>query len=125
MHHPTDRIKHSTAFVTPVVEHWLERSHLSCTSRQRQCNKQLTNICHTFSLAPSNEQNLKKKKETKSTTKFNKMCGIHSNSFLEHSDWVFSFYNYKNTKPNERKEMFYLTTHSTHFIYGYMASDIW
>ena len=25
--------------------------------------------------------------------------------------------------PN-RKEMFYLTTHSTHFIYGYMASDM-
>ena len=25
---------------------------------------------------------------------------------------------------NIRKEMFYLTTHSTHFIYGYMASDI-
>ena len=24
----------------------------------------------------------------------------------------------------DRKEMFYLTTHSTHFIYGYMASDI-
>ena len=24
----------------------------------------------------------------------------------------------------ERKEMFYLTTHSTHFIYGYMESDI-
>ena len=24
-----------------------------------------------------------------------------------------------------RKEKFYLTTHSTHFIYGYMASDIW
>ena len=24
-----------------------------------------------------------------------------------------------------RKEMFYLTTHSTHFSYGYMASDIW
>ena len=25
MHHPTDRIAHNTAFVTPVVEHWLER----------------------------------------------------------------------------------------------------
>ena len=25
----------------------------------------------------------------------------------------------------EHLEMFYLTTHSTHFIYGYMASDIW
>ena len=24
-----------------------------------------------------------------------------------------------------RKEKFYLTTHSTHFIYGYMVSDIW
>ena len=23
------------------------------------------------------------------------------------------------------REMFYLTTHSTHFIYGYIASDIW
>ena len=25
MHHPTDRITHTTAFVTPVVEHCLER----------------------------------------------------------------------------------------------------
>ena len=25
MHHHTDRITHTTAFVTPVVEHWLER----------------------------------------------------------------------------------------------------
>ena len=24
-----------------------------------------------------------------------------------------------------KKEMFYLTTHSTHFIYGYMASGMW
>ena len=25
MHYPTDRIAHTTDFVTPVVEHWLER----------------------------------------------------------------------------------------------------
>ena len=25
MHHPTDRITHTTACVTPVAEHWLER----------------------------------------------------------------------------------------------------
>ena len=25
MHHPTDRITHTTAFVTPVMDHWLER----------------------------------------------------------------------------------------------------
>ena len=24
-----------------------------------------------------------------------------------------------------KKELFYLTTHSTHFIYDYMASDTW
>ena len=28
-------------------------------------------------------------------------------------------------KQGREREMFYLTTHSTHFIYGYMASDIW
>ena len=27
--------------------------------------------------------------------------------------------------PTVLRERFYLTTHSTHFIYGYMASDIW
>ena len=26
-------------------------------------------------------------------------------------------------RKSTRKEMFYLMTHSTHFIYGYMASD--
>ena len=25
MHHPTDRITHTTAFVTQVVDHWLDR----------------------------------------------------------------------------------------------------
>ena len=24
MHHPTDKRTHTTAFVTPVVEHWLD-----------------------------------------------------------------------------------------------------
>ena len=28
-------------------------------------------------------------------------------------------------KTEREREMFYLTTHSTHFIYRYMASDIW
>ena len=28
-------------------------------------------------------------------------------------------------RREREREMFYLTTHSTHFIYGYMASDIW
>ena len=31
----------------------------------------------------------------------------------------------KQTIDGREREMFYLTMHSTHFIYGYMASDIW
>ena len=30
-----------------------------------------------------------------------------------------------NTELNKDKKMFYLMTHSTHFIYGYMTLDIW
>ena len=38
-------------------------------------------------------------------------------------EWSFTIYP---TPYREReREMFYLTMHSTHFIYGYMASDIW
>ena len=33
--------------------------------------------------------------------------------------------NVSNEKKEGRKEIFYLTTHSTHCIYCYMASDIW
>ena len=32
---------------------------------------------------------------------------------------------FEGRKCFREREMFYLTTHSTHFIYGYMASDIW
>ena len=30
-----------------------------------------------------------------------------------------------NVTKQRNGKMFYLTMHSTHFIYGYMASDIW
>ena len=32
MLYPTDRITHTTAFVTPVVEHWLEQKIILITS---------------------------------------------------------------------------------------------
>ena len=40
MHHPTDRIAHTTTFVRPVVEHWLEREdssmgHIAVDARQQ------------------------------------------------------------------------------------------
>ena len=31
----------------------------------------------------------------------------------------------KEGRQADRQAVFYLTTHSTHFSYGYMASDIW
>ena len=42
MHHPTDRITHTTTFDTPVVEHWLERKrryemHIRCVCVCRIC----------------------------------------------------------------------------------------
>ena len=48
MHHPTDRIIHTTAFVTPVVEHWLEREiaqwvvRSECTFRASCCSARLS-----------------------------------------------------------------------------------
>ena len=33
MHHPTDTITHTMAFVTPVVEHWLEGARCSSVVR--------------------------------------------------------------------------------------------
>ena len=46
MHYPTDRITHTTAFVTPVVEHWLEREIAQWATRGIQeyieCCKTLT-----------------------------------------------------------------------------------
>ena len=36
MHHYTDRIAHTTAFVTPVVEHWLERETKDRSKMQHQ-----------------------------------------------------------------------------------------
>ena len=54
----------------------------------------------------------------------------HRALLLEHIDlfiisYVIHLVNFFTCNLRGRKEMFYLTTHSTHFIYGYMASDIW
>ena len=45
-------------------------------------------------------------------------------SILHEVDLLSSF-SFQPVLHEREREMFYLTTHSTHFIYGYMASDIW
>ena len=54
MHHPTDRITHTTAFVTPVVEHWLERESMERESekerkrdRDRQTSRETDRLSDT------------------------------------------------------------------------------
>ena len=38
MHHPTERITHTTTFVTPVVEHWLERQRAERGKKKQKNN---------------------------------------------------------------------------------------
>ena len=44
-----------------------------------------------------------------------------------HISWIILYFvlNYHWSMCLRRTKMFYLTTNATHFIYGYMASDIW
>ena len=77
---------HTTAFVLPVVEHWLEWEELI----QWPTTPQTDAIPLSYVTLPSNGWYHK--------------C-------LEDSSLI------------SRKEMFYLTMHSAHFIYGYMVSD--
>ena len=86
MHHPTDRIAHTTAFVTPVVEHWLEQEIAQWVQPMKDRSDDPSH--HERTLLPRSYISLPGRNE-------------------------------------REREMFYLTTHSTHFIYGYMASDIW
>ena len=44
MHNPTDRIAHTTAFVIPVVEHWLEREIAQWVSYMKYIIKINTSI---------------------------------------------------------------------------------
>ena len=39
--------------------------------------------------------------------------------------FILQLYDVGHLVKEGRKEIFYLTTHSTHFILGYMTSDIW
>ena len=50
---------------------------------------------------------------------------MHLISLVMHLDLFITGHISVRCKKKREREMFYLTTHSTHFIYGYMASDIW
>ena len=67
MRHPTDRITHTTAFVTPVAEHWLERGQvrsecLTCRFRASCCSARLLRA-QVPAFAGSSVRDRKKKRE--------------------------------------------------------------
>ena len=57
MHHPTDRITHTTAFVTPVVEHYNQSElvplKLTLLFSPLCCNKAIPCICVESTTSPS------------------------------------------------------------------------
>ena len=65
MHHPTDRIAHTTAFVTPVVEHWLEREIAQWVRPMKDRSDNPSH--HEQTLLPWSYISLLKKKMTKCT----------------------------------------------------------
>ena len=54
-----------------------------------------------------------------------KILGYCLQVYLGQQVSLFNAFNCFRTVREGRKDMFYLTTHSTHFIYVYMASGIW
>ena len=101
MHHPTDRIAHTTAFVTPVVEYWLEREiaqwvHPIKDRSNDSSHHERTTELH---LAPRLSLNTIKS-----------IYILSDNLPALHVEYMYII-----IRNWSRKEMFYLTTHSTHF----------
>ena len=50
MHHPIDRIVHTMAFVTPVMEHWLEREIAEWVHPMKDRSDHTNNYSDTFTV---------------------------------------------------------------------------
>ena len=60
-----------------------------------------------------------------SYTSYTSWCLQVNTSYTSYTSWCLQVNtSYTSWYLEREREMFYLTTHSTHFIYGYMASDI-
>ena len=152
MHHPTDRITHTTAVVKPVVVHWLKREITQWVHHEGSIRLMLRwvvgSILHGVdSLSYVSFQPDPRDWCNKGRGMCYPVCGmvhikrvahVAAAGFLSHSEWYFIIcappYNHKNVLsaslnkafPLHKKgwKSFYLSTHSTHVIYGYMSSDI-
>ena len=134
MHHPTDRIAHTTAFVTPVVEHWLERENAQWVHHEGSIRRliapwvnALTTELH-LAPCPKGVQFYSRTIIARFTTFHDYWFDEHTFQVKEHrkkmhaDKFITDGYSCNSSVSihlvEGRKEKFYLTMHSTHFIYG-------
>ena len=87
MHHPTDRIAHTTAFVTPVVEHWLVREIAQWVHPTKDRSNDPSH--HERTLLPRSYTSLHLARETCDKHSLAPMCtcelllGVHSPTYTK------------------------------------------
>ena len=83
MHHPTYRITHTTAFVTPVMEHWLEREIAQWVNPMKDWSDDPSHNERT--LLPRNYISLPRKRKATSSLDGMVWCGSEQASFCQAS----------------------------------------
>ena len=126
-------MQHPTTFVTPVVEHWLEWEIVQWVHPMKDQSDDLSH--HERTLLPRSYISLPFCSGWTPNSRSVFLCwGVVKHSFIHCSGcctveqeiaqwvkWIFVIPVMEHWLE-QRKEMFYLTMHSTHFIYGYRAS---
>ena len=171
MHHPTYRITHTTAFVTPVVEHWLEREiaqwvHPMKDRSDHPSHHERTLLPRSYISLPTVIEETRCRHSMSYSFRVAARVILYSPSHRQDSTYYGLYYTsrgspagrtknhiegsirrpmsgcsttklhptqvttavvpeFKTVEIRKKEKMFYLTTHTTHFIYGYMAMDIW
>ena len=128
MHHPTDKITHTTACYTSRGALAVTRNSSMGPPHEGSIRRPITPWANALPLSYVPLPYLEREQEREMF-----YLTMHSTHFIygymEREREMFYLtthsthfiYGYM----EREREMFYLTTHSTHFIYGYMASDIW
>ena len=110
MHHPTGRITYTSTFVTQVVEHWLEREIAQWVHHEGSIRRSMAPWANALTCMKSF---------------FIMLCSMRRRAGSYSRADGDRIHLQQTEQRWSRERNVYLTTHSTHFIYGYMASDIW
>ena len=93
IYHPTDRIVHTTAFVTPVLEHWLEREIAQWGKQESLKDFNYLNIDYklNFHLFKITNVDIDLRKTFICTTMEGNLYGpLYIFSFCNPGTWIFS-----------------------------------